>query len=343
MAPMRGSLRSRRSLPSTAALLFAGVLPITAQEASEDAIRTATAAGDEAFERGDFDDARTHYRAALDAFEDLAAEASTDQPEDELTAIEQAYTYRQLYRSEYGRLRQRLVSIPFLTGKLSACEPSTGDAEVTYRIAVFVVLDTDLDYHVDGEKRHERAHLDDAELSRYRFAWGVAARAADHWAGTRVRFESRWIELEGVTLRGLTERAWNGGLLNQRHLDPARLDPLPDETFARIVPEVDCVAFVWPRGEAASTYGGGPIELPGPAGPLAVRGGIRSLSPYPSVCLHELLHNVESRAAIPRVHGPPTDAQRVFARHDIRDELDWYAHLLRSVPDWEQARFRPAD
>ena len=251
-------------------------------------------------------------------------------PTDAGEGTDAEYTYLRLALSPYGRLRQDLLVRSFLLPKMEGCKPVKRPRKkpVVYRVAAFVIRKTDLSYRDQGEERHEAATLDDDEVAAYKRAWRFAMDAVRAYAKGRFEVETTWFELDGATLRGVTQRSWKG-LVQQRHLDPKKIEPRPDKLFKRATRHNDCVIFVWPRGKAAAAFGGGRIRLPCRNADLAVRGGVLSISTDPRICLHEFLHTIEENVGPLRAHGPKGRDLELFATQDIHDEVEWYAY--RSV------------
>lgn len=298
--------------------------------------------GDDAFLSRNPASAAQHYAAALQLFEELAEGKSKAIDPQPLTAAENSYTYFQLSRSEYGRMRKEFLVPTFLEPKLAICETKVPDnvQPVTYRVTAFIIPNTDLTYRdKDGTEFHEKRELSESEIWEYKVAWGFATNALRAYSEFQVNVKTTYQRLEGATLTGLKQRVWNN-LVEQRHLDPAKIVPAQDEAFKRAVEESDCIIFIWPRGEAAKTYGGGTIDLPLSDGTkLDRRGGILSISPRISTCLHELLHTVERRIEIEPVHGPKGLAMKRFQDLGVEDEIQWYRHLIQSIDSWEKVRY----
>ena len=294
--------------------------------------------------RGIAPTSRATKKAALSAYMDaqslvpkIAATSPTPRPPGRTA---RHYSYELLYASREGAARRDFVVDHFLSAKIHASSATRpGKATVHYRVAAIVIRNTDIVYEERGAMRRDQRRLSQHELAAYKRAWRFASDAVGAYSEGRVSVDTTWIVLDDqVVLKGLTDRLWRGSV-RQRHLDPNKLDPPQDDLFARLVTEYDCIVFVWPRGTAGAAFGGGTIRLPARGSTLPTRGGVRSISTSAATSLHELLHTVEERVLSARVHGPRRDASRVFREQGIRDELDWYAHLIRTVTDWRKAKY----
>jgi len=228
----------------------------------------------------------------------------------------------------------------FLEAKIALCTAPPADSRpVVLKVAAIVVRHTDIEWQDTSGKHHEKNDLDDKELGTYRMAWRIAMDAVGHYSGGRVRVETDWHDLTDVTVTGLTSDTYKG-LFPTRHLDPTMLVPAQDEMFKKLVKDHDWIVFVWDRGRAAMSFGGGPIQLPFKSGRLPLRGAIRSMPPSAGTCVHEFLHSVERRVSVPRVHGPRGDWMVEFDASSVEDGTDWLLHVLRSVENWRKVRYR---
>lgn len=300
-------------------------------------------AGDIAYLSGKLETAKKEWTEAFSLYENIAKNADKTFPNRPAAALQQAYTYQQLYLSQYGRLRLDLLVSTFLEPKLALCEPlpQTDAPPLDFRVTAFVIKDTDLRYRsTDGKEHHERSRMDDATGKEYQAAWKFATDALHYYSGGKVKVQTLWHHLPDAVITKLDERMWKG-IVPQRLIDPAGITPRQDQAFTRAAKFSDAVIFVWPRGLAAEAYGGGSIKLPLSDGTeLPARGVIRSISRSPHICFHELLHTIEAQVKIQPVHGPVAIPMREFQRLRVEDEIDWYIHLVRTVPDWTKWRYR---
>lgn len=316
-----------------APLLALGLLlaPAPAQQASDDM----------AWAKDDWAAARRHYEQAETLLAGMALTQRRLQRTTSRTMLRwHEYVYGHLYDSPQGALLEAR-DLAFLRPKLQLCklDPRQIDKPrrpVIYKVAAVVIGKTDLSYQEDGQIRRERNELDAAERARYRATWRQAMAILEHEASYAVDIVTDWVELDEVTLTGLTDSDFKG-VVRSRHLDPARLVPQQGELFARLVKTHDCIVFVWDRGKAARSFGGGAIRLPGKSGRLPLRGSIRSMPPRAGTCIHEFLHVLGRKAGLPPVFGPRGNWLQAFAA--AKDASDWYLHLIRQIKDWRKTKY----
>lgn len=300
--------------------------------------------GDAAYLQKDNKKALEHYRKAQDSYRLLPPIDAQDQKAwiTELRPLMEEYTTFKLYDTPDGKKRYDHLDRTFLKPKIDLASsplPSPAD-RVLYRVAGLVVRRTDLTFVNDkGLRQREQNVLTDSALESYQRGWRFAMDAVQLHSAGKFRVETTWFDLEKATLTGLTDDLWKG-IVKTRHLDPTKIEPSQHELFARVVREHDMVVFVWPRGEAARAYGGGPIVLPHPNIKLPERGCIRSLDPWAATCLHEFLHNVEGKVSLAPVHGVRGgDWKRLAPGFRGEDEVDWLVYLIKSVGDWKRVKY----
>ncbi len=247
------------------------------------------------------------------------------------------YTYWNFYNSSQGRKKHDILVDQLLETKLlmSSAPLPVSDNAVVYKYAALIIRNTDLDYpDENGTRIHEQNYFTDDELKAYKDAWQFAMDAVQYYSNGKLIIETDWLELEGTTLTGLKESVYKD-FIDCRHLDPEEIEPRPDRLFEQITNTYDGIVFAWPRGNAASAYGGGFVVLPHERKTLERRYSILSLSNEPRICIHEFLHSFEGKFGTEPVHGPDNNLPVNFYGDD---EIDWYGYLIESVGDWSPGK-----
>jgi tetratricopeptide (TPR) repeat protein len=298
--------------------------------------------GDAAYLNNDRATALGFYQQALNAYQKIPVSA-TEQAAFIATKrrVFNEYTYNILYDVPDGYKKARLLDPTFLKAKILMCQDAVEEKNpVVYKMAALIVRNTDVTYEERGRRKTEKNVLNENELLQYQQTWRFAMDAVHVATQGKLKVETTWIDLPGVTLKGLDDQVW-GGLVHVRWLDPAKLQPSQDELFKKLVTQYDGFVFVWDRGQSALAYGSGPKSLPYKDRPLPVRGLIKSMPTSSVNSLHEFLHNMNraTRSSSHGIRGERSKVAQEYQARGVTDQMDWYLHMLSSTKDWQKALF----